>query len=69
MSLYLKIAAISTLLIFSAVGQSGKFKSPQDNGKITVKPYNKSPCLEEDVYGCQVSGGRFDWNHCMCFYN
>ncbi|HEX8131174.1 MAG TPA: hypothetical protein VF527_18895 [Pyrinomonadaceae bacterium] len=67
--MYFKIAAISTLLIFSVFGQqSGSYKSPKGNGngKGAVKAYNKSPCFEEDVYACQAEGGRFNWSHCYC---
>ncbi|HEX8458257.1 MAG TPA: hypothetical protein VF656_13225 [Pyrinomonadaceae bacterium] len=70
MSLYFRIAAISTLLIFSAFSQSGKFKTPapgnDGGGKGTVKAYNKSPCFQEEVQECQASGGRFNWSHCTC---
>ena len=68
MSLYLKVAAISALLIFSTFGQGGNYKSPKGSGKDTVKTYNKSPCLREEVLECQASGGRFNWSHCTCEY-
>jgi len=69
MSLYMKIAAITALLMFSAIGSGGNFKAarPSKGGeKGTVKAYNKSPCLEEDVYACQAEGGTFNWRHCTC---
>jgi hypothetical protein len=66
MSIYFKLAAISTLLIFSLFDQGGSYKSPKENGKGTVKAYNKSPCFEEDVYACQAEGGRYNWSHCYC---
>jgi hypothetical protein len=70
MSIYLKIAAISTLLIFSLLDQSGSYRLPKGSNKGsdkgTVKTYNKSPCFEEDVYACQAEGGRFNWSHCTC---
>ncbi len=70
MSLYFKLAAITTVLILSMFSKGGNFKTPQDNGgsKGTVKTYNKSPCFEEDVYACQASGGTFNWRHCTCEY-
>jgi hypothetical protein len=66
----MKAAAISALLIFSIFGQqSGAYnKSPKGGGKGDVKAYNKSPCLDENVYACQASGGRFNWRHCTCEY-
>jgi hypothetical protein len=67
MSLYFKIAAISTLLILSVFDQGGSYKSPEKGSdKGTIEAYNKSPCLQEEVYECQASGGRFNWSHCIC---
>ena len=68
MSLYFKVAAISTLLVLSMFGKGGTYKPPRSTDKGTVKAYNKSPCFEEDVYACQASGGRFNWSHCTCEY-
>ncbi|HEV2879909.1 MAG TPA: hypothetical protein VGX24_01275 [Pyrinomonadaceae bacterium] len=70
MSLYFKIAAISTLLIFSLFSQGGNYKSPRESGsgKGTVKAYNKSPCFQEEVLECQAAGGRYNWSQCFCEY-
>lgn len=70
MSLYFKIAAISSLLIFSAFTQSGNYKAPKESGsgKGTVKAYNKSPCFQEEVQECLAGGGRYNWSQCMCYY-
>ncbi|HEV2799362.1 MAG TPA: hypothetical protein VGW12_02635 [Pyrinomonadaceae bacterium] len=69
MSLYFRIAAVSTLLIFSVLGQSGKLKTPSPRnggGKGAVEAYNKSPCFPEEVQECQASGGTFNWKNCTC---
>ena len=68
MSLFFKLAAISTLLIFSALDQGNSYTSSKGDGKDTVEIFNKSPCFEEEVYECQAGGGTFDWKSCMCFY-
>ncbi|HZH89073.1 MAG TPA: hypothetical protein VEX70_00495 [Pyrinomonadaceae bacterium] len=70
MSIYFKIAAISTLLIFSIFGQqNSSYRSPKGGGgEGQVEAYNKSPCLNEEVYECQASGGRFNWKSCTCEY-
>jgi hypothetical protein len=69
MSLYMKAAAITALLIFSIFGQqSGTYKSPKAGNKGNAQAYNKSPCFREEVLECQASGGRFNWSNCTCEY-
>jgi len=47
-------------------GGAGVTAAGNEKSKGGVQPLNKSPCLEEDVYACQASGGTFNWSHCTC---
>jgi hypothetical protein len=63
------IFTLTSALVFSAM-----FTPPSETvggletvvGKGDTVLENKSPCLEEDVYACQASGGTFNWSHCTC---
>jgi hypothetical protein len=50
-------------------GGTGVTASVNGKSKGGVKLLNKSPCLYEDVYECQASGGTFNWSHCTCMWN
>ena len=65
------IFSLTSLLVFFstfAPASNRVGNKASESGESGPILNNKSPCLEEDVYGCQVSGGRFNWSNCTCEY-